>query len=177
MSTEASTEADTDAADRTIEASGVDEGRSTRPRVVVGVDGSAGSRAALAFAAQEARLRGARLEVVVAWQYPVLTTMPAFGVLPPVEEMAAEAREGLLQFLRDEGLTTDPELDVTPVVAQGPASAALLDVSKGADLLVVGSRGYGGFKGLLLGSVSQACVTHATCPVVVVPAPRDEPGS
>lgn len=150
--------------------------QTTKPRVVVGVDGSEGSRAALAFAAQEARLRGARLEVVVAWQYPVLTTMPAFGVLPPVDEMASEARQGLEQLIRDEGLDADPELEVVPVVAQGPAAAALLDASKDADLLVVGSRGHGGFTGLLLGSVSQACVTHAICPVVVVPRPPGEPG-
>jgi nucleotide-binding universal stress UspA family protein len=60
-----------------------------KPLVVVGTDGSPASRAALHFAADEARLRGAQLRVVVAWQYPVLTTMPAFGVLPPVEQMTA----------------------------------------------------------------------------------------
>jgi nucleotide-binding universal stress UspA family protein len=140
-----------------------------QPLVVVGTDGSPASRAALHFAANEARLRGATLHVVVAWQYPVLTTMPAFGVLPPVEQMTAEAAEGLTQFLDDEGIGGD-DLDVVPLVAQGPAAAALLDAAADADLLVVGSRGHGGFAGLLLGSVSQACVTHAPCPVVVVPA-------
>ncbi|MEJ5254970.1 MAG: universal stress protein [Acidimicrobiales bacterium] len=174
MSAGSNTQADLEVDVREADSVDTVDADQRRSRVVVGVDGSAGSRAALAFAAEEARLRGARLEVVVAWQYPVLTTMPAFGVLPPVEEMAAEAREGLLQFLQDERLTDDPQLEVTPVVVQGPAAAALIEASKGADLLVVGSRGHGGFTGLLLGSVSQACVTHATCPVVVVPTPRDQ---
>jgi nucleotide-binding universal stress UspA family protein len=140
--------------------------------IVVGIDGSEGSLAALRWAADEARLRHARLEVVVSWQYPALSTIPAFGVLPPADEMSDEAKRGLTALLHDEGLADDPDLEVTEAVLQGPAGAALLEAAADADLLVVGSRGHGGFTGLLLGSVSHQCVTHATCPVVVVPQPE-----
>lgn len=140
-------------------------------RIVVGVDGSAGSLAALRWAAAEARVRKANLEVVVAWQYPALSTIPAFGVLPPADEMATDAKQGLADLLRDEGLLDDPDLEITEAVIQGSAGSALIGAATGADLLVVGSRGHGGFTGLLLGSVSQQCVTHAPCPVVVIPHP------
>jgi nucleotide-binding universal stress UspA family protein len=142
--------------------------------IVVGIDGSEGSLAALRWAADEARLRHARLEVVVSWQYPALSTIPAFGVLPPAEEMSEEAKRGLAALLHDEGLADDPSLEVVEAVVQGPAGAALLDAAADADLLVVGSRGHGGFTGLVLGSVSQQCVTHAPCPVVVVPRPEPD---
>jgi nucleotide-binding universal stress UspA family protein len=144
--------------------------------IVVGIDGSEGSIAALRWAADEARLRHARLQVVVSWQYPALSTIPAFGVLPPADEMSEEAKQGLGALLRDEGLADAPSLEVVEAVVQGPAGAALIDAAAEADLLVVGSRGHGGFTGLVLGSVSQQCVTHAPCPVVVVPIPdRDAP--
>lgn len=141
-------------------------------RIVVGVDGSEGSRHALRWAAAEARAHDAELEAVVSWQYPALTTMPAFGVLPPAEEMHDEARKGLQEVLDAEGLGAGSDLVARATVVQGPPGATLLEVAEGADLLVVGTRGRGGFTGLLLGSVSQQCVTHAPCPVVVVPPPR-----
>jgi len=142
-------------------------------KVVVGVDGSAGSRAALQWAAEEARTRGAVLEAVIVWQYPALTTMPAFGVLPPADEMNAEAKAALAAVLEEEHLLSSPELTVLEAITQGPPAAGLLEAAKDADLLVVGSRGHGGFTGLLLGSVSQHCLTHSRCPVVVVPTGRD----
>lgn len=138
-------------------------------RVIVGVDGSEGSRRALRWAADEAKRRDATLLVITVWQYPVFTTIPAFGVLPPVEEMSAEAEAGLRALLEEEGLTGRDDLTVLESVVQGPAAPALLDAAGEDDVLVVGSRGHGGFTGLLLGSVSQAVVTHAPCPVVVVP--------
>jgi len=140
-------------------------------RIVVGVDGSEGSLHALRWAAAEARQHAATLDAVVSWQYPALTTMPAFGVLPPAEEMNEEARQGLQEVLDAEGLGAGSDLVARAVVVQGPPGAALIDAAAGADLLVVGTRGRGGFTGLLLGSVSQQCVTHAPCPVVVVPPP------
>lgn len=136
--------------------------------IVVGVDGSEGSRAALRWAVEEARLRGAALLAVTVWQYPAMTTMPAFGVLPPSDQLNEEARTHLTQVLREEGALSDG-LKVLEGVSQGPAAPALLEAATDADLLVVGSRGHGGFTGMLLGSVSQHCVTHSPCPVVVVP--------
>jgi nucleotide-binding universal stress UspA family protein len=138
-------------------------------RIVVGVDGSEHGDAALAFAAEEARLRGAELEVLLAWP-PVLTT----GHWVPVEEESSPLKEPM--ELLDEVVrrVLGPEVDV-PIVRSTPLEApapALLEASGRADLLVVGSRGRGGFKGLLLGSVGQQCVVHAHCPVVIVPAPR-----
>lgn len=144
-------------------------------KIVVGVDGSEGSLRALRWAAEEARLRDAVLEVITTWHYPVLATIPAFGVQPPAEELAEEARRGLVELLQNEGITSASGLTVQERVVEGPAASVLLDASADADMLVVGSRGHGGFSGLLLGSVSQAVVTHARCPVVVVP-PEDRDG-
>lgn len=138
-------------------------------RIVVGVDGSGGSRAALRWAAEEARLRGARLEVVLVWQFPTMTTMPIYGVLPPRDEMEASAEATVSKILDDEGLADPEGFEAVGLAAEGPAARTLLDTAVGADLLVVGSRGHGGFSGMLLGSVSQHCVSHATCPVVVIP--------
>jgi nucleotide-binding universal stress UspA family protein len=137
-------------------------------KIVVGVDGSAGSRRALVWARAEAELRAATLEVVTVWQYPVTTTLPAFGVMPTPDDLADEARRSLLAVITEEGISADGPVDVTTLVTEGVAAHALLEAAKDADLLVVGSRGHGGFTGLLLGSVSQQCVIHATCPVVIV---------
>jgi nucleotide-binding universal stress UspA family protein len=138
-------------------------------RIVVGVDGSGGSRAALRWAAEEARIRGARLEVVLVWQFPVMTTMPIYGVLPPRDEMEASALATVGKIVDDEGLRDPEGFEVVDMTAEGPPARTLLDAAEGADLLVVGSRGHGGFTGMLLGSVSQHCVSHATGPVVVIP--------
>jgi len=138
-------------------------------KIVVGVDGSEGSLRALRWAADEARLRDAVLEVVTSWHYPVLATIPAFGVQPPAEELAEEARKGLIELLRSEGITSASGLTVFERVVEGSPAGVLVDAAADADLLVLGSRGHGGFSGLLLGSVSQTVVSHARCPVVVVP--------
>lgn len=137
-------------------------------KIVVGVDGSPGSRAALHWAHDEAALRKATLVTVTVWQFPVMTSLPAFGAMPPPEDMGGDAEAALLRTLSEEGIAASDEVPVTTVVAEGAAAPALLDAAADADLLVVGSRGHGGFTGLLLGSVSQQCVSHAPCPVVVV---------
>jgi nucleotide-binding universal stress UspA family protein len=139
-------------------------------KIVVGVDASEGSRAALRWAFDEARLRACPLDVVTVWQYPVLTTLPAFGALPPIEDLSTEAETSLTQVLAEEGVASTDAVAVSTVVAEGAAAAALLETATDADLLVVGSRGHGGFTGMLLGSVSQHVVSHAPCPVVVVRA-------
>jgi nucleotide-binding universal stress UspA family protein len=148
-------------------------GTSTGGKIVVGVDGSEASRVALRWAADEARVRGATLEVVSAWHVPVLSTIPTFGVGAPSEEMATETKKALTELLDEEGLVGNDELTVLEAVVQAPPATALIEASADADLVVVGSRGHGGFKGLLIGSVSQACVSHAACPVVVVPKPDE----
>ena len=142
--------------------------------IVVGVDGSVASDAALRFAAAEARIHGCRLVATHAWYLPVLVSS-AYAVAPPIDphEVEVAAKEELTRAL-DRVLGPEPGLDlqVDSEVLHGQAAEALLERAIGARLLVVGSRGRGGFAGLLLGSVSQQCAIHAPCPVVVVPAPK-----
>lgn len=139
-------------------------------RVVVGVDGSPASLEALKFAAGEARLRGSTLEAICAWQYP-----QAYGWAPVPEDFDPES--DMERTLAEAVATVESGTPVDAVVVQGQPADVLLNAAIGAELLVVGSRGRGGFSGLLLGSVSQQCVHHATCPVVVVPATSASRGS
>ena len=138
-----------------------------RPRVLVGVDGSAPARAALEFAVGEARMRDAVLVAVMAVQLPDYEWIDPYAMRIPQEGMLQRAREKLDQMLAS--VNTDG-LELDPVVTAGPAPQALVDRSADTDLLVVGSRGHGGFRGLVLGSVSMQCVLHAHCPVTVVHA-------
>ncbi len=178
-------------------------------RIVVGVDGSPGSRAALAFALEEARLRAAEVAVVHVYRATPPVDPPhteAFDIglavpagfdrapAPPdetarraamlrreeeyrrersrVEADVGPARELVEAMVRDAGCAGDVE--ATPlVIADAHPAEALIESAADAELLVVGSRGRGGFSGLLLGSVSQQCVTHARCPVIVVPSPEE----
>jgi nucleotide-binding universal stress UspA family protein len=141
-------------------------------RIVVGVDGSPSSKAALAWAVSEAALTGATVEAVIAWHFPVMVGGVPFAPIEAVQttdygEFAATVLNGAV------GETVDPDgpVKVSLAVREGNAARVLLDASAGADLLVVGSRGHGGFTEALLGSVSQACVHHARCPVVIVREP------
>lgn len=140
-------------------------------RVVVGVDGSEVAQRALEWAAEEARVRGARLEVVHTWQIPYAGGYPYALGAPDLDQLEQAARAGLDRILDrfdESGLAQPAER----IVTSGDPAAVLLDVGQGADLVVLGSRGVGGFKGLLLGSTAHHVVHHATCPVVVVP-PQD----
>jgi nucleotide-binding universal stress UspA family protein len=137
-------------------------------KIVVGVDGSTGSRDALRWAFTEAKLRNDVLEAVIVWQYPITASLPTFGAMNTPDDFEVDARSTLLAILADEGISADAPIPVTTLVAEGNPARALLDASEGADLLVVGSRGHGGFVGVLVGSISQQCVHHAKCPVVVV---------
>ena len=132
-------------------------------RVVVGVDGSAGSRRALRRAALEALAHDATLEVVLAWG---LLDQPGGGAFDPQYDVEA-ARDDLQRIVEGELDPVPPGIALRPV--NDLPSRALLTAGEGAWTLVVGSRGLGGFKGLLLGSVSQQVVHHAPCPVMVVP--------
>jgi nucleotide-binding universal stress UspA family protein len=139
--------------------------------IVVGVDHSEGAKAALRFGLEEARLRRARLRVVHAWQYGYIGATGLEGTLPAlggeIKELRGAAEAALEEMLRESIGGTDG-VAIERRVVEGRPAPVLVDESTGADLLVVGSRGHGGFTGLLLGSVSQQCVHHAACPVVVV---------
>lgn len=138
--------------------------------IVVGVDGSSGAREALRLALEEARLRGATLRVVTAWHIPPMAYSGGF-VVPfdrrEFEENAEAVGEKVLDAFPEE----TAGVKVQRVAREGQAAHVLLEEAKDADLLVVGSRGHGGFAGLLLGSVSQQCAHHASCPVVIVNEP------
>ncbi len=141
-------------------------------RIVVGVDDSEGARLALRWAADEAQRRGARLQAVNVWSPPWTIGFDARW---------AEDRRWFADQARAVAEKLVAELDGPPVdlscvelEADGPAFG-LLDVAAGADLLVVGTRGRGGFAGLLLGSVAAQCTRHAPCPVVVVPPAGEAP--
>lgn len=138
--------------------------------VVVGVDGSAASWAALHWATDEAARRGARLAVVHAWWTPYAVPPMGIGMAPLHREELLEESRRLLHEMVDGTVERaerrPPDVELLPIEA--PAAQGLLDRSTGAGLLVVGGRGRGGFTGLLLGSVSQQCLHHAGCAVVVV---------
>jgi nucleotide-binding universal stress UspA family protein len=140
-------------------------------RLVVGVDGSGTATLAVRWAAREAALRGAILELVSAWEIPVTGVGFGYGLAPIPEEMLKGLERGaeeLVAAAAEIARTEAPEAVVESRVVEGPAASALLEASKDADMLVVGSRGMGGFRELLLGSVSQQCAHHAACPVVIV---------
>ncbi|MEU9244401.1 universal stress protein [Streptomyces sp. NPDC048385] len=130
-------------------------------RIVVGIDGSLSSGQALRWAVEEARLRGARLEVIYAWE-----SRP--GQVPSPDLQIQQHGQAVLdtavaQLSAEEN---PPQIGTRPV--NGHAAAVLIEASAGALLLVVGSRGHGGVAGALLGSVSQRVAAHAHCPVVIV---------
>jgi nucleotide-binding universal stress UspA family protein len=136
--------------------------------IVVGVDGSEFSKRALRWAVEEARLRHARVRVVHAWWlYPML---PPSGKRPENEPPhLSDDATGAVQAFVAASLGERWDVEIEFVAVQGQqASAALVDAAGDADLLVVGSRGAGGFSGLLLGSVSRQSAQHAPCPVVIV---------
>ena len=137
--------------------------------IVVGVDGSAGSVAALRFAIEEAHARGARIKAVNAWHVPAVAygsgIAPAPVSLSDYEQIGKTAVDSALEKVA----ASVNGVRITRVIRQGHATEVLVSEAKGADLLVVGSRGLGGFRGLLLGSVSQQCAQHAPCPLVVIP--------
>jgi nucleotide-binding universal stress UspA family protein len=139
------------------------------PRIVVGVDGSPSSLAALRWAVRQAGLTGGTVDAIVAWRMPA--SMTGYGFAPvamsdcsDMEQIAKRAlNEAISKVVRSDG---GPP--VRSLVVQGFPAQVLLNASVGADLLVVGSRGHGGFSGALLGSVGQHCVRHAPCPVVII---------
>jgi nucleotide-binding universal stress UspA family protein len=151
-------------------------GEPTAGRIVVGVDDSEQAAAALRWALAEGVLRQATVEVVHSWS-PPLSALP-FGatLVIPVDEGAIDAAarvsvDHLVNAALDEMDERPPE--VLRTILPGGPSVTLVEVSEGADMLVVGSHGRSGLSRLMLGSVAMACVNHATCPVVVIRTPHD----
>ena len=138
-------------------------------RIVTGVDGSASSMSALRWAVRQAGLTGAAVDAVIAWNYPA--SAGGYGWAPTGTEGSFDFQESAEKTLADavsSAAGPGSAVEVRSLVVQGFPAQVLLDACDGADLLVVGSRGHGGFAGALLGSVSQHCVHHAHCPVVVI---------
>ncbi|HKY64875.1 MAG TPA: universal stress protein [Acidimicrobiales bacterium] len=153
------------------------DGETTAGRIVVGIDDSEQAAVALRWALAEGVLRQATVEVVHSWS-PPLSALP-FGatLVIPVDEAAIDSAarasvDDLVDTAVSEMEETPPEV-LRTILPGGPATT-LVEVSEGADLLVVGSHGRTGLKRMVLGSVALACVNHAPCPVVVVRVPDDE---
>jgi nucleotide-binding universal stress UspA family protein len=135
-------------------------------KIVVGIDGSASSIEAFRWAVRQAQVTGSVVEAVMAWQYPG-------GVIPGgAEDFEAESRRALDGAIEG-AFSGAPPGQVTRFVEEGEPALTLVGRSNDAALLVIGSRGHGAFVGMLIGSVSQYCVTHAHCPVVVLRGPED----
>jgi nucleotide-binding universal stress UspA family protein len=142
-------------------------------RIVVGVDGSPSAIAALAWAIGQAELTGATVEAVIAWHYPVVMGGAPFapiGVLMDVDFQGAASTQ--LTTAISQSIDPAGPVKVSSTVREGNPAQVLIEAADGADLLVVGSRGHGGFAEALLGSVSQHCVQHAPCPVVIIRGPK-----
>ncbi|MDQ2739028.1 MAG: universal stress protein [Actinomycetota bacterium] len=133
-------------------------------RIVVGVDGSPESLEAIRWSARQAELTGCQLEAVIAWDFPTPSPFE-FGAEGRNIDWAQNARTVL-----DAAVTRilPPGTAITSSVIQGHPAEVLVSAAAGAQLLVVGSRGHGGFAGMLLGSVSDYVIAHATCPVTVI---------
>jgi nucleotide-binding universal stress UspA family protein len=136
-------------------------------KIVVGVDGSPTGNAALKWAFSEAKLRGCSLQVVHAWEYPYQG--PRTTVTEPRELMELDAAKELQDAIHDLQISAGDGPVVEHELLEGNPADVLIRASEDADLVVVGSRGRGGFASLLLGSTSHAVVQHAHCPVTVVP--------
>ena len=134
-------------------------------RIVVGIDGSASSGEVLEWALRQAELTGSALEVITTWEWP--TNYGWAFPFPPEYDPKADAQKMLSEIVAPL-LLSHPDVAIQSTVIEGHPAPVLVEASRGADLLVVGSRGHGEFAGMLLGSVSEHCVTNAHCPVLVL---------
>jgi nucleotide-binding universal stress UspA family protein len=133
-------------------------------RIVVGLDGSPASLEALSWAARQAVLTGSSLDVVMTWEWPSSYgwAVPVPDDFDPESEMRGTLDTAVAAIRADH-----PGLSVNPRLTRGHPAPVLVEASKGADLLVVGSRGHGEFVGMMIGSVSEYCATNAHCPVLI----------
>ena len=139
--------------------------------IVVGIDGSEASDAALAFALEEAKLRKLPLRIVCAWEIPAIEYAGAAFVPTPdlAESAERDADEALARAVAKLG--PDPGIHIETAAVHGHPAKVLVEQASGATLLVVGTRGHGGLASLLLGSVSQAVAHHCSIPLAIVPGP------
>ena len=135
-----------------------------RGKIVVGHDGSASSQRALSWAARQAVLTGSTLEIVMTWEWP---TSYGWAVPVPTDFDPESDIQKVLDSAVAGVLSEHPGLRVEPRLINGHPAPVLVEASKDADLLVVGSRGHGEFVGMLIGSVSEHCATNAHCPVLI----------
>jgi nucleotide-binding universal stress UspA family protein len=145
----------------------------SQQRFVVGIDGSEQSREALRWALGQARLTGAAVDMVTVWQYPVSYSLSVLGDDLGLETQARK----MLAEVRSQAGDEAAGVEVREMIGEGPPAKVLLETAKDADLLVIGSRGRGGFASAVLGSVSLACVLHARCPVLVFRGKEDDDGA
>jgi nucleotide-binding universal stress UspA family protein len=136
-------------------------------RIVVGIDGSPSAQAALAWAVDEAATRGACVDAVCAYLSTIMVSPHPAVPTVPTEKFRKDASKLLDNAIKQ--LPTTHGVSITPTVMGGPAAEVLEACAADADLVVMGTRGLGGVKGLVLGSVTRRVMTHVTCPVVVVP--------
>ncbi len=139
-------------------------------RIVVGVEGSGGARKALRWAICEAKYRNAHIEVVTAYAPTYIPAAPDLGFVPltppDIEREVQKLQSDVVASVQDR--IDAAGISVSQTIERGRAADVLVRVSEGADMLVVGNRGRGGFRGLRLGSVSQQIAQHASCPVMIV---------
>jgi nucleotide-binding universal stress UspA family protein len=139
----------------------------TMKTIVVGIDDSEPAEAALELAAEEASLRGARLVIICAWDIPFAADPAIFNQAEMLDSLGADAQR-VVRAAVARVAKLHPEVDCEGKALEGQPASVLLNEAKYAEMIVVGSRGRGGFGSLLMGSVSQQVVHHAPCPVIVV---------
>jgi nucleotide-binding universal stress UspA family protein len=137
--------------------------------VVVGVDGSDNSIAALRWAGTYAAFTGSRIRAVTAWEYPSYADTSGMATFPSLALLVESAQATVAEALVEAKI--DDDVEVVTDVVEGHPARVLLDRSRDASLLVVGRRGHGGVIGFFTGSVATACANHSAVPVVIVPAP------
>lgn len=140
--------------------------------IVVGVDGSPTSAAALRWGVRQAALTGAEVRAVTSWRYPDFYGWDPGVPVSDFADWAGQAQREVVEEVSAEA----PDVTVRCTVGQGDPASVLLDAAQGAELLVVGNRGHGGVTSVLLGSVSHRCAQEAECPVVIVRQPGDRAG-
>ncbi|MCU1396431.1 MAG: universal stress protein [Ilumatobacteraceae bacterium] len=141
-------------------------------KIVVGVDSTKPSEAALAWAVAEAKLRQSTLDIVVTWDYPVMATTEPLMVPQPDRDTLVHSAEVTAEHMLANAKLDEAGIAYTIHTPEGRPGEELVALASDADLLVVGTHGNGAFKELIMGSVSSYCAHHSTCPVVLVRAPE-----